>query len=57
MARGIVGLKVVISRLEAKAKMSQNREDRDRAGVVRGLGERAQGEDAEIAGLVEKLRR
>jgi transcriptional regulator len=57
MARGIVGLKLVISRLEAKAKMSQNREDRDRAGVVRGLLERAQGEDVETAGLVEKLRR
>ena len=57
MARGIVGLKLVITRLEAKAKMSQNREDRDRAGVVRGLGERAQGEDAEIAELVDKLRR
>ena len=57
MARGIVGLKLAITRLEAKAKMSQNREDRDRAGVVQGLGERAQGEDAEIAKLVGKLRR
>jgi transcriptional regulator len=57
MARGIVGLKLDITRVEAKLKMSQNREDRDRAGVVQGLLERAQGEDAEIAGLVEKLRR
>ena len=37
--------------------MSQNREARDRAGVVHGLAERAQGEDAEIAALVEKLKR
>jgi transcriptional regulator len=57
MARGIVGLKLAITRLEAKAKMSQNREDRDRAGVVQGLARRAQGEDAETAALVEKLRR
>ena len=35
--------------------MSQNREQRDRAGVVRGLFDRAQGHDGEIASLVEKL--
>jgi transcriptional regulator len=56
MARGIVGLKLAITRLEAKVKMSQNREAHDRAGVVQGLAQRAQGEDAEIAALVEKLR-
>jgi transcriptional regulator len=57
MARGIVGLRFEITRLEAKVKMSQNREDRDRAGVVEGLRERALGQDAEAATLVEKLRR
>jgi transcriptional regulator len=57
MARGIIGLKLVITRLEAKTKMSQNREQRDRAGVVAGLAERAHGEDAETAALVDKLRR
>lgn len=57
MARGIVGLKLKITRLEAKVKMSQNREDRDRAGVVEGLRERALGQDAEAATLVAKLRR
>lgn len=57
MARGIVGLKLEITRLEAKVKMSQNREDRDRAGVVEGLRERALAQDAEAAALVEKLRR
>jgi transcriptional regulator len=56
MVRGIVGLKLVITRLEAKAKMSQNREDADRAGVVRGLADRGQGEDTETAALVDKLR-
>jgi len=57
MARGIIGLKLTITRLEGKAKMSQNREPRDRAGVVRGLGQRAQGQDAAAAALVEKLMR
>ena len=57
LARGIVGLKLSITRLEAKAKMSQNREQRDRAGVVHGLGERADGQDAATAALVDKLMR
>ena len=57
MARGIIGLKLDITRLEAKVKMSQNREDRDRAGVVEGLRERGLGQDAEAARLVEKARR
>jgi transcriptional regulator len=57
MMRGIVGLKFAIARLEGKVKMSQNREPRDRAGVVRGLAERASGQDSEVAALVEKLSR
>jgi len=57
MSRGIVGLRLTITRLEGKAKMSQNREPRDRAGVVRGLAERGLGEDRETAALVEKVNR
>jgi transcriptional regulator len=57
MARGIVGLTFTIVRLEGKAKMSQNREPRDRAGVVRGLAERGLDEDRATAELVEKLNR
>lgn len=37
--RAIVGLEVVVDRLEAKAKLSQNRLPQDRDGVVRGLSE------------------
>ena len=55
LTRGIVGLRMVITRLEAKAKMSQNRPAGDRAGVVEGLTERASGEDAATAALVAKL--
>jgi len=51
--RGIVGLTLAITRLEGKMKMSQNRDIGDRAGVVRGLGERAGGHDAAIAELVQ----
>lgn len=35
--RAIVGIEVSIERVEGKAKLSQNRTDDDRAGVVRGL--------------------
>jgi transcriptional regulator len=55
LTRGIVGLRLSISRLEGKAKMSQNRPVADRAGVVQGLGERAQGDDHDVANLIEKL--
>ena len=57
LARGIVGFRLAITRLEGKSKMSQNREVRDRAGVVQGLSERAHGQDAATAALVEKLMR
>lgn len=35
--RAIVGVELRVERVEAKAKLSQNRSDADRAGVVRGL--------------------
>ena len=57
MARGIVGLTLEIARLEGKMKMSQNRDARDRNGVVEGLGDRAEAGDAETAALVEKFMR
>jgi transcriptional regulator len=37
--RGIVGLRLPITRLEGKRKLSQNRNAADRAGVARGLAE------------------
>jgi transcriptional regulator len=54
MLRGIIGFRFVITRLEGKWKMSQNREMPDRAGVVEGLGKRAAGDDAEIAAYVAR---
>ena len=38
--RAIVGVEVRISRIEAKAKLSQNRSDADQEGVIAGLDER-----------------
>ena len=54
MLRGIVGFRFAIARLEGKWKMSQNREMPDRAGVVQGLRQRGEGEDAEVAKLVSR---
>lgn len=50
--RGIVGVRLPISRLEAKAKMSQNRPVADRAGVIRGLSESEREADRAAAALV-----
>jgi transcriptional regulator len=54
MLRGIVGFRFPITRLEGKWKMSQNREVKDREGVVRGLGSRGEGDDPEIAAAVAR---
>ncbi|MHC6591671.1 FMN-binding negative transcriptional regulator [Arthrobacter sp. C152] len=52
--RAIVGVELVISRIEAKEKLSQNRSAADAAGVVAGL--RAGGQEASAA-AVERVRR
>jgi transcriptional regulator len=39
--RAIVGVELVITRIEAKAKLSQNRSEADQAGVIAGLGEQS----------------
>ena len=54
MLRGIVGFRFAFTRLEGKWKMSQNRAPRDRAGVAQGLGQRATGDDREIAEMISR---
>jgi transcriptional regulator len=54
MLRGIVGFRFAITRLEGKWKMSQNREMKDQAGVVKGLGLRGSEDDLEMAELVSR---
>ena len=54
MLRGIVGFRFVVTRLEGKWKMSQNRAPKDRQGVVSGLALRDRGDDQQIAELVSQ---
>jgi transcriptional regulator len=54
MLRGIVGIRLAVTRLEGKWKMSQNREPQDRAGVVQGFAARAEGDDLELAEMVRQ---
>jgi transcriptional regulator len=50
--KGIVGVRLPISRIEGKRKMSQNRSEADRAGVAAGLGASGRLEDRIVAHLV-----
>jgi transcriptional regulator len=52
--RGIVGLRMPITRLDAKRKMSQNRSAADRAGVIEGLSASDRAEDRHVASLITK---
>ncbi|MDE2155147.1 MAG: FMN-binding negative transcriptional regulator [Xanthomonadaceae bacterium] len=49
---GIVGIEVVVERIEGKFKLSQNHPARNRAGVIAGLRERDGDGDAELAALM-----
>jgi len=51
--RGIIGIEIPISRIEGKWKMSQNRPEADRAGVVAGFREAGAAGEA-IAAMVEE---
>ncbi len=51
--KGIIGLEIPIDRIEGKWKVSQNRPEADRAGVVAGL--RAQGGQAQGFGAMARL--
>jgi transcriptional regulator len=50
--RAIVGVELTITAIEAKQKLSQNRSDLDRAGVVTGLRDQADPGSAAIADLM-----
>lgn len=51
--KGIVGLRMPITRIEGKRKMSQNRPEADRAGVAAGLAASERGSDREAAALID----
>jgi transcriptional regulator len=50
--KGIVGLRIPITRLDGKRKMSQNRNPVDRAGVIDGLSKSDRPEDRVVASLI-----
>lgn len=50
--KGIVGLRLPINRIEGKRKMSQNRPEADRAGVVARLSESDKPADRHVATLI-----
>jgi transcriptional regulator len=53
--RAIVGLEVTIEKVEGKSKLSQNRSEEDRAGVVAGLRAEGSGREATVADQMERL--
>jgi transcriptional regulator len=56
MVKGIVGIEMAITRIEGKWKASQNRAEKDRQGVVAGLGELGTPESKAMQTLVEHRR-
>ncbi|MFZ3599385.1 FMN-binding negative transcriptional regulator [Streptomyces sp. BH104] len=50
--RAVVGVELLISRIEAKFKMSQNQPQENVEGVIKGLEARGQGDDAAVAAVV-----
>jgi len=50
---GIVGLEITVTRVEGKAKLSQNRSEADRRGVVAGLLAESHYEAGEVAAAME----
>jgi transcriptional regulator len=54
--RAIVGVELIITRLEAKAKLSQNRPEADVAGVINGLTERGDLASAEAVRAAQAAR-
>jgi len=54
--RGIVGVEMTVTRVEAKAKLSQNRDEADFTGVVTGLRSEGSGREHEVAVQMDTLR-
>lgn len=54
--RGIVGLRIDVTRIEAAAKMSQNRTDRDFRRIVQHLSASASSHDNQVAEVMQDVR-
>jgi len=58
MLRNIVGIEIAVTRLEGKAKLSQNRAEADRLGVIAGLrADAAAGRQPQAAAVAEAMAR
>ncbi len=55
LIRAVVGVEMVITRLDAKWKTSQNQPARNQAGVVNGLRERGDSDAVDMADLIEGI--
>ncbi len=55
MLRGIVGVELAVERLEGKRKLSQNRPEQDRLGVIAGLADEPTGGSAAIAAAMRAV--
>ena len=56
MLRGITGLRIQITSIEGRAKLSQNRQPADQASVTQALGASADANERDVAALMGKLR-
>jgi hypothetical protein len=56
LIRGIVGVRITISRVDAKAKMGQNRDTRDALGAADGLAARSEGADLAVSAMMRSVR-
>lgn len=54
--RGIVGLRLTITRIEGKRKMSQNRPEADRDGVAEGLSRSDRDDDRRVSAMIPTSR-
>jgi transcriptional regulator len=55
MIKGVVAFEMPIARLEAKAKLGQNRKPEDRAGAIKGLRATGDPADADLARLMDEI--
>lgn len=55
MRRGIVGVEVIVDRIEGKRKLSQNRSDADRTGAVDGLESRGDPRSGVVADAMREI--
>lgn len=57
MLRGIVGLRIRITSIEGRAKLSQNRQPADQASVTQALGASKDANERDVAALMGKTRK